>query len=109
MMSSFSLLMYSMIIPRALSLRTFHVSPAELADDTVEGKGMVEAGAADVVVTVVGAAAADADADTDVVVPAGVIDEVATGGIPRSGSSPDMVPQTFSRCSFARIRIFHIE
>lgn len=93
MMSSFSLPMYSMMIPSALSFRTCHVSPKELADDVMGGKEIVEEGA---VADVDGAAGANA---------AGALLIASVDG---SGSSPDIVPQTFSRCSLARIRIFHI-
>ena len=97
------------MIPSALSFHTFHESPEELADKLIDGNGTVEgvvvvaaavAVAAPTEVTIVeadGSVAAEADGGTAVIATGAAFNPKADG----SGSSPDMVPQTFSCCSLA--------
>ena len=77
-----------MMIPRALSFRIFQVSEGtDVAEEVVDGI----------------AALIDVDAAVEA---AG--DVVLACGADGSGSSPETVPQTFSRCNFPRIRIFQV-
>lgn len=112
MMSSFSLPMCSVMILSALLFCTCYVSPKELADDVMDRKEIVEEGVVVVAVETsakVKAFMPEGDiADVDGAAGANAAVALLITSVDGSGSSPDIVPQTCSHCSLARIRIFHI-